>query len=214
MGTIIVIGGEKGGVQKSGLSQSLAVWFSNKKNLDTLLVDSDPQATTWDWYQIRLEDKSLSKLSCIQLSGKINQELLNQATRYDVVIVDVGGHDSKPLRSAMSVADKMIIPLRPKRRDLKTLPHMVDLVEQASALNSKLKVRVVLTQCPPLPSQAERIIEAKNVCSEFGIKSLDSITMLRNIYDDCDEGGKTVFESNDQKAIEEVCGIANEVEKL
>ena len=31
MGKIIVVGSEKGGVQKSGLSQSIAVWYSLKK---------------------------------------------------------------------------------------------------------------------------------------------------------------------------------------
>ncbi|WP_150464728.1 AAA family ATPase [Francisella sp. XLW-1] len=210
MGQIIVVGSEKGGVQKSGLSQSLAVWLSMKQNMDVLLVDADPQATTWDWYQVRSEDKSLEKISCVQMSGKINIELINQSSRYDVVVVDVGGHDSKPLRSAMAVADKILIPLRPKRRDLKTLPHMSDLVEQAQSLNSKLVARIVFTQCPSLPSQVYRISEAKEVCIDFGIRPLAGITMMRNIYDDCDEGGKTVFESDDQKAIEEINEIATE----
>lgn len=214
MGKIIIVGSEKGGVQKSGLSQSIAVWYATKKNKDTLLVDADPQATTWDWYQVRSEDENLKKISCVQMSGKINQELINQASRYEIVVVDVGGHDSKPLRSAMAVADKILIPLRPKRRDLKTLSHMVDLVEQAQSLNTNLKARIVLTQCPPLPSQVSRIIDAKEVCKEFGIETLNGVTMMRNIYDDCDEGGRTVFESNDEKAIEEIEGIANELEEF
>jgi chromosome partitioning protein len=212
MGKIIVVGSEKGGVQKSGLSQSIAVWYSLKKRKDVLLVDADPQGTTWDWYQVRSEDLTLNKISCVQMSGKINQELLNQANRYDLVIVDVGGHDSKPLRSAMAVASLILIPLRAKRRDLKTLPHMTDIVEQAQSLNEKLIAKVVFTQCPSLPSQSYRIIEAKEVCKEFGITPLEGITIMRNIYDDCDEGGKTVFESDDKKAINEIEEIALELD--
>ncbi len=214
MGEIIVIGSEKGGVQKSGLSQSLAVWYAQEKNKDTLLVDLDPQATTWDWHQVRCENQALVSINCVQMSGNVNQELANQASRYDVVVVDVGGRDSKALRSAMSVANKMLIPLRPKRRDLKTLDHMVDLVEQAQALNRTLKVKAILTQCPPLPSQSQRIIDAKEACKEFGLTTLDAITMMRNVYDDCDEGGLTVFESQDLKAIEEIRSIAIELEDL
>ena len=214
MGKIIVIGSEKGGVQKSGLSQSLAIWYATTKDQDTLLVDCDPQATTWDWYQVRLENSKLTPISCVQMSGKTNQELVNQASRYDVVIVDVGGHDSKPLRSAMAVADKMLVPLRPKRRDLKTLPHMVDIIEQAQSLNTKLLVRAVLTQCPPLPSQIQRIRDAKDACNELGIIPLNTVTMMRNVYDDCDEGGRTVFESDDQKAIDEIKAIAEAMEEL
>lgn len=212
MGKILVIGSEKGGVQKSGLSQSLTVYYAIKKNMDVLLVDADPQATTWDWYQVRSEDPKLPKINCIQLSGKINQELINQSERYDLVVVDVGGYDSKPLRSAMAVADNILIPLRPKRRDLKTLAHMVDLVEQAQSLNSKLIPKIVLTQCPSLPSQISRIMGAKEVCNDFGIQTLNAVTMHRNIYDDCDEGGKTVFETDDLKAISEIDAIGNELE--
>lgn len=214
MGQIIVIGSEKGGVQKSGLSQSLAIWFATHRDKDTLLVDADPQATTWDWHQVRREVDGLVPISCIQLSGKMNQELVNQAARYDLVIVDVGGHDSKPLRSAMAVADKMLVPIRPKRRDLKTIPHMIDIIEQAQSLNTKLKVAGILTQCPSLPSQVQRILDAKEVCNELGLPTLNTVTMMRNVYDDCDEGGKTVFESDDKKAIEEISAIAEEVEAL
>src|SRR5690606_967574 len=126
-----------------------------------------PQGTTWDWYQVRLENNNLPPISCVQMSGKMHQELQNQAARYDVVIVDVGGHDSKPLRSAMVVADQMLVPLRPKRRDLKTLEHMMELIEQVQAVNTRLKVNAVLTQCPSLPSQVQRILSAKNVCIEY-----------------------------------------------
>lgn len=214
MGEIIVIGSEKGGVQKSGLSQSIAIWYANQQGKDTLLVDADPQGTTWDWYQVRLENQSLPPISCVRMSGKMHQELLNQASRYEVVIVDVGGHDSKPLRSAMAVANKMLVPLRPKRRDLKTLEHMMELIEQVQAVNSKLQVRAILTQCPPLPSQVQRILDAKDACRNHGLTPLDAVTMMRNVYDDCDEGGRTVFESDDQKAIKEISDIAEELESL
>ena len=47
----------------------------------------------------------------------------------------------------------------------------------------------------------------------FDIEPLHAVTMMRNIYDDCDEGGKTVFESTDEKAVEEIQSIAQELER-
>jgi len=44
---------------------------------------------------------------------------LTLTQHYDYVIVDYGGQDNLALRAAMPVADHVIIPLRPKRQDLK-----------------------------------------------------------------------------------------------
>ncbi len=40
----------------------------------------------------------------------------------------------------------------------------------------------------------QRILDAKEACVSFGIKALDHITTNRNVYDDADENGLSVFE--------------------
>ena len=117
---ILLVGGEKGGSGKSCLAQNMAVYLQHQKK-DVLLLDADPQGTTTDWAKEREENEKLANLPCVQASGNIRQILKDLVNRYQVVVVDAGGQDSEALRSAMTVATHMLLPFRPKRRDLKTL---------------------------------------------------------------------------------------------
>lgn len=209
---LILVGGEKGGSGKSCLAQNLAVYFARDKKAIVLMVDCDPQRTTSDWIQARNTDPSLPSINCIQLYGKIRNDLLSMKQHYDYVIVDCGGQDNLALRAAMSVAEHAIIPLRPKRRDLKTVEHMEDMLSTCKMVNPKLMASFVITQCPSLPSQASRILDAKDVCRSYGIHVLDNVTFNRNIYDDSEEEGSSVLENEpDGKAASEIIAIAEEI---
>jgi chromosome partitioning protein len=209
---MILVGGEKGGSGKSCLAQNLAVYFAGIKKSIVLMVDCDPQRTTSDWIQARNGDPSLPAINCIQLYGKIRNDLLSLVQHYDYVIVDCGGQDNLALRAAMSVADHVIIPLRPKRRDLKTVPHMEDMLSTCKMVNPKMIASFVITQCPALPNQVGRILEAKEVCSSYGINVLDAVTYNRNIYDDSEEQGSSVIEIDPTgKAAQEMITIAEEL---
>jgi chromosome partitioning protein len=209
---MILVGGEKGGSGKSCLAQNLAVYFARDKKAIVLMVDCDPQRTTSDWIQARNADPSLPAINCIQLYGKIRNDLLSLVQHYDYVIVDCGGQDNLALRAAMSVADHVIIPLRPKRRDLKTVPHMEDMLSTCKMVNPKMLASFVITQCPSLPNQAKRIIEAKDVCRSYSINVLNAVTFNRNVYDDSEEQGSSVLEIEPHgKAAIEMTAIAEEL---
>ncbi|MEI4552138.1 MAG: AAA family ATPase [Pseudoalteromonas spongiae] len=208
---IILVGGEKGGSGKSCLAQNVAVYLT-LQNYTVLIVDCDPQRTSSDWIQARNTNPQLPLINCVQLYGKIRNDLLSLENHYDYVIVDCGGQDNLALRAAMSVADHTLIPLRPKRRDLKTVPHMEDILTTCKMVNPKLNAAFVITQCPSLPNQASRILEAKEVCASYGIPVLNSITHSRNIYDDSEENGKSVIEIEpDGKAALEIKAIVDEL---
>ncbi|GLX83818.1 chromosome partitioning protein ParA [Thalassotalea loyana] len=209
---MILVGGEKGGSGKSCLAQNLAVYFAKHKQAIVLMVDCDPQRTTSDWIHARNADPSLPAINCIQLYGKIRNDLLSLVQHYDYVIVDCGGQDNLALRASMSVADHVLIPLRPKRRDLKTVPHMEDMLSTCKMVNPKLNASFVITQCPSLPNQANRILEAKDVCRSYGINVLNAVTFNRNVYDDSEELGSSVIEVDAEgKAAQEIIAIAEEV---
>jgi chromosome partitioning protein len=207
---ILLLGGEKGGSGKSCLAQNLAVWLQARGG-DVLLLDADPQGTTADWAAERSES-DLPAIPVVQAHGNIRQVLLDLKKRYRQIIVDAGGADSEALRSAMTVATHMVVPFRPKRRDLKTLPKVENLAKLAIAVNPDLIIRAVITQCPALPSQVQRILDAKDACESYGIAPLGAITTARNIYDDADEAGCSVLESGgDPKAVDEIELLAREL---
>ena len=71
---------------------------------------------------------------------------------------------------------------------------------------------IVMTQCPALPSQFKRILEAKEVVESFNLRALNSVTFSRNIYDDSEESGSSVLEIEpDGKAALEIRAIADEL---
>jgi len=209
---IVLVGGEKGGSGKSCLAQNVAVYFAKHKQENVLMVDCDPQRTTSDWIHARNEHPELPTINCIQLYGKIRNELISLNNNYDTIVVDCGGQDNLALRASMSVAEHVLIPLRPKRRDLKTVPHMEDILTTCKMVNPKMRASFVITQCPALPSQVKRILEAKEVCESFGINVLDAITYNRNIYDDSEENGMSAMELDEGgKAADEIIAIVEEM---
>ena len=79
--------------------------------------------------------------------------------------------------------------------------------QDSEALRSAMTIatKAVITQCPTLPSQAQRILDAKDACESFGLIALNQFTTNRNVYDDADENGLSVFEvDSDPKAKAEI----------
>ena len=207
---IILIGGEKGGSGKSCLAQNITVALMNRGR-DVLLLDADPQGTTTDWTKEREQNENLTNVLSVQASGDIRNTLKELSKRYTDIVIDAGGQDSEALRSAMTIASHMLLPFRPKRRDLKTLVNVEQMVKLARAVNPELITKAVITQCPALPSQVQRILDAKETCQSFGLSPLNAITVSRNVYDDADEDGYTVFEiGSDSKAAAEINAVTTE----
>jgi chromosome partitioning protein len=211
---IVAVLGEKGGSGKSCLCQNLAVVL-HKRGRDMLLVDADPQATTVEWARERERNPNLPNIRVEEAHGDIRETLIDRAGRYELVLVDVGGADSMALRAALAVATLVVIPFRPKRRDLKTLPTMSELVLQFKPINPDMVVRSVITQAPALPSQVKRILDAKDACASFDFAPLNAFTVMRNNYDDADEDGSSVLEGGggfyDPLAVAEIEAIAAEL---
>ena len=208
---ILVVGGEKGGAGKSCIAQNLAVWLGLEGH-DVLLLDADPQRTSYHWAQERQANAALFQLPVEHAIGDLRALLKDRATRYEHIVIDVGGADSATLRSAMTVASHILLPLRPKRRDLKTLANLELLVSLTLPVNPKVIVRTVISQAPTLPSQGARIWDAKEACKSFGLQPLDAVVFNRNIFDDADESGMSVIElGTDPKASDEIKQLAKEL---
>ena len=208
---IVLIGGEKGGAGKSCLAQNLSVYLQ-QQGRDILLIDADPQATTTDWAQERAENPDVSNIKSVQASGILKDTITDLSKKYQDIVIDVGGANSQSLRSGMVFSTHLLLPFRPKRRDLRTLDKMVQLIDMAKSFNANLKVNAIITQCPTLPSQYSRILKAKELCESYDIAPLNAVTFQRNVYDDTEENGLSVLEVDyDDKAKIEIHEIALEM---
>ncbi|CAH7427355.1 Chromosome partitioning protein ParA [Vibrio chagasii] len=209
---VITVMSQKGGVGKSTLVSNLAVKLKSEGK-KVLICDCDPQATTYYWSQERAESEDLSQITCVQLSGDIKKAVKEMKQNYDVVLIDtIGSASVKSTISSLMCADVALSPIRPKRRDLSTLEELDELIhENVESINSDLKTYFVISQCPTLPSQVPRILAAKKVIQEFEFQVLDSILYTRNSYDDTEESGRSVLESNDKKAAFEIDSLYTEL---
>ncbi|SGZ09423.1 AAA family ATPase [Moritella viscosa] len=206
---IYVIANQKGGVGKSSVAQSLSVYLKQlDHNNSVLLIDADPQKTSAQWAEQRAENDKLTEILCIEMSGNISQTLVSLHDQYNNIVIDCGGADSKAMRSALGIADVVLVPTRPKQRDLQVTIEMSEIIDTALALNTNLKIFSVVTQCPTLPSQGYRITGAKNVLSDLDLNPLINITRNLNSWDDATENGSSVLEwtackkgSNDANAV-------------
>jgi chromosome partitioning protein len=110
---ITVIGSLKGGSGKSTVTFNLAVWLEMAE-AEVVVVDADPQATLSDVAEVRLEEgfepfltlKDISTLSRKKLKG------------YDEVLIDVGTSDIESMKQALSIADRVVIPVPPSQADI------------------------------------------------------------------------------------------------
>lgn len=91
-------------------------WLTRKKT--AFLLDSDVQGTASLWSLDREEDKSLPKVHVIQKFENIRNALLDLKNRYEYVIVDSPGRDCRELRTGLTAARSLIIPLKCSQPDL------------------------------------------------------------------------------------------------
>lgn len=62
---------------------------------------------------------------------------------------------------AQQVANIILLPFRPKRRDIKSLRILDPVLDNVRNTNHKVRIIGVMNQCPYLPNQAQRIINLK-----------------------------------------------------
>lgn len=203
---IVLVGSEKGGVGKSTIAAHTAVRLS-MTGKPTILVDADPQGSSWAWAQSRKRYKpDAPKVETEKMAGDIRPGIKDLASNYGHIVIDCGGADSAALRSGMLIAHRLIIPLKVARRDLETLKHVAMLVEQANEKREEqgrdhIISRVVFNQTRALPNFWTRIDAARDAVESLGLEVCKYPIVERVSYDDTQYHGGTVFDDKtDPKA--------------
>lgn len=207
---IILIGSQKGGCGKSTTAVNISAELSTRGN-DVVLVDADRQSTGANWAQDRCNNTTLPVVHCVQRYDNIRDTLLDLNERYQFVIVDAAGRDSRELRTGMTAAHVLIVPFRPSQADLDTLPTMQQIITQAKDINPNLKVYGLMTMTPTNPVIQEEA-QAREYLNDFPeIQLLDVIICDRKVYRDAMSEGMGVVEMGNSKAKEEMLHLVREI---
>jgi chromosome partitioning protein len=206
---ILLVAAEKGGVGKSTLATNLAVHLAHQ-GVDVVLLDTDGQATAAQFIERRDEAGITPAVPCVQRTGEVASTLRDLARRYQVVVVDAGGRDSREMRSAMAVASLVLVPTKASQADLETLPKVNELIGLARALNPELKAVAILSIAPSNPVIRE-VEDARKLLAEFDqLELADTIIRDRKVYRDALLAGKGVTELDNSQARAEIQLLAQE----
>ncbi|MCC0179463.1 AAA family ATPase [Waterburya agarophytonicola K14] len=216
---ILVIGAEKGGTGKTTLSTNLAAVLASKGK-DILLVDTDTQGSASKWAAMRDSIESdqgeFARVASVQKFGsEIRKDILDLSQRYEHILVDAGGRDSVELRSALSVCDRIYIPLQAAQFDIWTLSVMDKLIADASIFNQNLEARVVINRASTNPKVSETA-EALELEEELSNLSFSSVVVReRGSFRKAAKRGLSVCEFTskdaDPKAEQEITDLYQEI---
>lgn len=208
---IIVVGGIKGGTGKTTIATNLAVLEASMKK-KVLLVDADEQRSCSDWADQRSEaekiQSSIVSITTISLTGRsIYQQIQKMKSDYDVCIVDTGGRDTTSQRSVLTIADKFIVPFKPRSFDIWTIGTVKSLIDEITACNEGLKSFYVINQGD---SGGHDNQDALEILSELNsIKASPTIIAQRKAFSNAAADGLGVMElkKKDKKAIDEISAL-------
>lgn len=207
---ILMLGSQKGGCGKSTMAVNVCAELARRKK-DVVLVDADRQSTAANWTMDRANNPNLPVVHCVQKYENIRDTLLDLDKRYEYVVVDSAGRDSRELRTGMTAAHILLVPFRPSQPDLDTLSNLQDIVLQAKDLNPSLQVFALITMAPTNPIIQETK-EAKAYLQDYpDFKLLGTVIRDRKIYRDAISEGMGVVEMNNAKAAAEIQLLIQEV---
>ena len=206
---IITVGNQKGGTGKSLIAQTLAVYASRTQAV--LLIDADKQASCSLWYEQRqqlINDNEegvemTDNLSVIHADGQSIKSVA-QSSGYDLVLIDVGGYNSRNMELSLMASDVIIAPTQPKGNDVLSLdPFVHDIktgIEQKRHMRKgALFTYVVFNIVPTHPSYKDAAEAKEFVQNNIEVTGvIDSVLRNRVDYDRLSSSGRTALEGKKQ----------------
>lgn len=209
---IVAVSHKKGGVGKSTITANLAVSFQNQGK-EVIVIEADPSVRTIsNWSSDRREEGHKS-VTVMRQTGDLRDYLKDLGAKYDVVLVDLPGKDSKESRSAGQVADIMILPCQPSQPDVDATVEMIEILEPLADFNPNLKIAVLLNRVPTHAWSTDEE-DAREYLSESFANILPTAVHDRKAYSSTMPRGLTALESDNSKAQYEIKKITSEIEGL
>lgn len=209
---IVIIGSNKGGTGKTTTATNIAVALAYS-NYDVCLVDADFQRSASRWQQDRQEAKLMPSITLIEKYDNISTTLEELDKKFNYIIVDVAGRNSREMITGLSVADVLISPHQASQLDLDTIVELQEQIIRVKDINPKLSSYILHTMASTNPTvRTNERKEFFEYLSDFPqLKLLNTCCYYRKIYRDVMPLGKAVIEYNNLQAKNEILELIKEV---
>jgi len=209
---IITIGSNKGGTGKTTTATNLSVALA-LHNKEVCLVDADFQRSASRWNQDRQDSNILPRITLVEKHDNVSSTLEDLDKKFDYVIIDVAGRNSREMITSLSVSDILIAPHQASQLDLDTIQELHNQITKIRDLNPSLNAYILHTMANtnPLVKINERKEFEEYLLDFPSLKLLSSCCYYRKIYRDVMPLGKSVIESTNLLANEEIQGLIKEV---
>ncbi len=208
---VVLVGGEKGGSNKTTVATNLACYAASRR-LKVALIDADPKPASYNFLLRRAKNEQpVPAITPLRVRGDIERTIESAALDHDVVIIDCGGMDSDEQRAALIQAHRAIFPFLPSTYDLDTCQQVNKIIGQAKKFNARLQSMAVISSAPTNDQGADTR-DAKEFFGHFEHLPLAStiINQLK-VFRDTAKTGIGVVETTNGKAKAQIQLLGQEV---
>ena len=207
----LIFASQKGGTGKSTAAVNVAACLA-ERGKKIILLDCDKKNSSVSlWASYREDSEEVSQVPCAEKSGRVDKLIEELSETYPFVITDTPGHDSAEMRSALLVADIVIVPIQASQFDLETMNHFYGLIEDSLIYNEKMKVYYYVSNASTHPRSKEPE-ELRTYMTDYPlIKPLGAVIHNRAAYKRSLPDGFGVVDLKDAKAIKEINSLTDAI---
>jgi len=185
---VFSVANQKGGTGKTTLSMNLAAGLSKRGR--TLIIDADPQGSASQWAGLS-PDECPFPVSVISIASNLPREIKRMREDYQYLVVDCPPTlETGVAQSAMTVSDKVLIPILPSPVDLWASVRLAEAIEQVKIINDELQPYIMVNQLEPRNAMSRGMRQALD---EFDIPALESCLRRRAVYRSSALEGSSVY---------------------
>lgn len=212
---VVTIGAEKGGVAKTRLATHLAA-AAVGEGVDVVLLDTDKQGSAMSWSRIRNEEGVTPSIPVLALPANPARELANLASKYTLVVVDIGAQNYRTMLECALLSDLVLVPCGPDQQEVESTLNVFSTLKDMGPRHESgaIPAHVVLTRVSPVEG-AKATSELRSYFASEGISVFDAQIAQRAAWLATGKTGRAVNElkgkDRSKKAIDEMEAVYREV---